>query len=221
MTKDKLLKRANGLDEVFNCVTHFESLQDRGGYDYAKQFTSELYKKGLQQRLIEIWMADAPSVHVLDGVGYNYSASYLGREFAKSFRVRNRDSAIVLRIYVKNRNEPPREVLLHILGSLIWSLVALVSREFSASEGLHTKEFKMFISRGTECFDSGLRILQSLPLLELDSKKMICIVDGIDLAEDRDTLSQLQQLLAVLCDVMSKNRAHLLYTLSRRSQIIH
>ncbi|KAI1798800.1 hypothetical protein F4811DRAFT_162278 [Daldinia bambusicola] len=217
MIKDKLLKRAHGLDEAFNCVTRFESLQDRGGYDYGKQFPSELYKKGLQQRLIQAWMADAPSVHVLDGVGYNYSASYVGREFAKSFRVRNRDSAVVLRVYVKNRSDPPKAVLFHILGSLIWNLVTLAPSEFSTSEGLRSKEFETFIGRGPDSFDAGLGILQSLPLLELNGKKMFCIIDGMDLAEDKVTLSQLQRLLAVLRDVMSRNCAHLLYTLTRKS----
>ncbi|KAK6956632.1 hypothetical protein Daesc_001911 [Daldinia eschscholtzii] len=220
ISKDKLLKRAHGLDVALDCVTHFESLQDRGGYDYGKQFPYDLYKRGLQRRLIDIWMADAPGVHVLDGVGYNYSASYAGREFAKSFRVRNRASAIVLRVYVKNRSEPPKVVLLHILGSLIWGLIALVPRESSASEGLSSKNFETFISRGPGSFDAGLGILQSLPHLELNGKKMLCIVDGLDLSEDKSTLSQLQQLLSALRDVMSENNAHLLYTLSRKSQVI-
>ncbi|KAI1481019.1 hypothetical protein F4774DRAFT_67075 [Daldinia eschscholtzii] len=220
ISKDKLLNRAHGLGVALNCVTHFESLQDRGGYDYGKQFPYDLYKRGLQRRLIDIWMADAPGVHVLDGVGYNYSASYAGREFTKSFRVRNREISIVLRVYVKNRSEPPKAVLLHVLGSLIWSLIALVPREFSTSEGLSSRNFETFMGRGSGSFDAGLGILQSLPHLELNGKRMLCIVDGLDLAEDKSTLSQLQQLLTALRDVMSKNNAHLLYTLSRRSQVI-
>lgn len=220
MTKDKLLKSAHGMDVALDCVTHFESLQDRGGYDCRKQFPYELYKKGVQKKLIDIWMADAPSVHVLDGVGYNYSASYAGSEFAKSLRVRNRESAVVLRVYVKNQSETPKVVLLQILGSLIWSLITLVPDEFGTSEGLQKRKFETFIGRGPGSFDAGLEILRSLPPLELNGKTMLCIVDGLDLAEDESTLSQLQQLVTILRDVMSKNCAHLLYTLGRRSQVI-
>ncbi|KAI1656456.1 hypothetical protein F4813DRAFT_135392 [Daldinia decipiens] len=220
MTKDKLLKSAHGLDVALDCVTHFESLQDRGGYDCRKQFPYELYKKGVQKKLIDIWMADAPSVRVLDGVGYNYSASYAGSEFAKSLRVRNRESAIVLRVHVKNPSETPKIVLLQILGSLIWSLITLVPDEFSTSEGLHKRKFETFVGRGPGSLDAGLGILQSLPILQLDGKTMLCVVDGLDLAEDESTLSELKQLVTILRDVMAKNRAHLLYTLSKGSEVI-
>ncbi|KAI8965376.1 hypothetical protein F5Y11DRAFT_312936 [Daldinia sp. FL1419] len=220
MSQDKLIRSAHGLDVALDCISHFESLQDKGGYDIGKEFPYELYKKGVQQMLLNIWMANAPSIQALDGLNRNYSAGYAGREFARSLRVRCPENAIVLRVYVKNRNASPKAVLLHILGSLIWSLIALVPREFTSSDGLHHRKFETLMSRGHGSIEAGLEILESLPPLELGGRKLLCIVDGLDLAEERNTLERLQRLLAILGDVIWKNRAHLIYTLSRKSQVI-
>ncbi|KAI1387849.1 uncharacterized protein F4822DRAFT_407788 [Hypoxylon trugodes] len=220
MTRNELIKISKGMDTALNCVSHFEGLQDKGGYGFGQQFPYELYKNGLQQRLVAMCMAHTPGVHVLDYVGYDYSAAYVGREFARFLRVRNQESAVVLRVYVKDRRAAPKMILLQLIGSLIWNMISLVPSEFDGSEYLRSRLFEELMNCGPNSFDAGLRILEALPLLELSGKKMVCIVDGLDLAEEARTLGQLQSLLAVFRGVIAKNRGNILYTINRRSRII-
>ena len=76
------------------------------------------------------------------------------------------------------------------------------------------------MSGGPEGFEAGLRILLALPQLSLRKRKLLCVVDGLDLAESRDTMNEVQRLVAVLRDLVAKNGGNILYTLGRSSKII-
>ncbi|KAH9997389.1 hypothetical protein F4779DRAFT_622948 [Xylariaceae sp. FL0662B] len=220
MTKRDLLKLADALHVSLSCVDCWEGLRDKGGYENGKQFPLKLYKNGLQQRLIERFLKDTPDVNVLDGVGYNYSASYAGGEFAKFLRVRN-PNEVVLRVYVKGARDEPWRILLQLMGSLIYNMITLVSEEFEAREDLSSRNFDTFMSKRSGSFDAGLKILKALPPFDLRGKRMLCIVDGLDHAETQDTVHAVAELVSVLRELLSRNHGHLLYTLSKTSKVIN
>ncbi|KAI0376457.1 hypothetical protein F5Y04DRAFT_210355 [Hypomontagnella monticulosa] len=224
MTREQLLEKAEELFTALRCVSHEESLWGKGGYEYGREIPDEIYKHGLLSKLLRLSGQVTPQVKVLDGkgLGFNYNASYVGREFAKYLRARDPEESLVLRVYVKNLSAqpPPGTVLMQLLGSLVWSFVAIVPREFDASEDLRRRNFQTLMSGGPEGFEAGLRILLALPQLKLGKRKLLCVVDGLDLAESRDTMNEVRRLVAVLRDLVAKNGGNILYTLGRSSKII-
>ncbi|KAI5866066.1 hypothetical protein GGS23DRAFT_617152 [Durotheca rogersii] len=204
------------------------ALEDKGAYGYGKEFPRELYRNGLEQRLVEMWMADTPGaarVRVLSGIvgpREGYSASCAGREFAKFLRARSPQRAVVVRVYAKNRSATPDALLLQFLGSLVWGLLALVPDAFEVSpaDGLRRRHFEAFARGGADGFAAGLGILRALPRLDLEGKKMLCIVDGLDLAEDETTAENLRALMEALQHVIESNRANLLYTVQKQTSLI-
>ncbi|KAI2633088.1 hypothetical protein GGS26DRAFT_555270 [Hypomontagnella submonticulosa] len=226
VTREKLQDRAQGLNVALDCVSHGESLEGKGAYGYgnSKEFPEVLYKAGVERDLFRMFYSPTPQVKVLDEVSnmtmYKYSAAYAGREWAKYLRAARPDEALVVRVYAKNREAPPATVLMQLLGSLVWSFITLVPREFDAVEDLRRHNFEALMGGGPDRFDAGVRILSALPKFRLGKRRLFCIVDGLHLAEGKETSSHVATLVAVLRDVVAKNDGHILYTISRASKII-
>ncbi|KAI2628511.1 hypothetical protein GGR54DRAFT_346632 [Hypoxylon sp. NC1633] len=218
-TKQDLLNIAAGLDVALDCIDNFIALRDKG-YSFGMQFRFDHYPIGATERgLVEMWRSSStPNVSVLHDES-NRLASRAGREFAYFLRDRYYKSAIVLRVYVTNKEERPRKILLRLLASLIWNLISLVPNEFDPSDDLRGWYFMKLMNHGSGSFDAGLRILEALPLLDLRGKRLLCIVDGLDLAEHEATVSRLEGLTAALNDVVGKNHGLLLYTVGKRCMV--
>ncbi|KAI0026251.1 hypothetical protein F4780DRAFT_16787 [Xylariomycetidae sp. FL0641] len=219
MTRPELRKLASGLNSTLDCVDGFEALQEKGGYDTGRQFPQVLDKRGLQQRLLNRWLLNKPDVNALQGLYYDYPASYIGREFARYIRVRAPGS-VVLRVYVKQQNTGPERCLLQLLASLIWNIISLLPPEFPRVEQLSRKNFDCLQAAGEGSLEAGLAILKSLTLLDLRNEKMLCVVDGLDLAESEDTLSMIHGFDAALRTMLASNGAHLLYTFTKTSKAV-
>ncbi|KAI1341063.1 hypothetical protein F5Y15DRAFT_414185 [Xylariaceae sp. FL0016] len=215
MTKEELRKLAAGLRSAYHCVDNFEALQDKGGYDLGRQFPQDLYQNGVQKELLDLWLSREPTVHVLNSVGRRYCASQAGREWARFLRVRDKDAAI-LRVYVKDQNGSPEKILLRILTSLVWNLVALAPAEFERSEGLTKRQFDSLQRCDPGSFRAGIAILKGLPNFHLRGDKMLCIIDGLDIVETYATMEDLRVLDRVLRSVIGRNRGHLLYTMDKK-----
>ncbi|KAK5626560.1 hypothetical protein RRF57_002275 [Xylaria bambusicola] len=183
MTKEDLIKLVNRLDAVYNCVAHFEALEEKRGYDNGKQFPANLYKGGTQKLLLDHWLSDGPNVFVLDGDGYNFDAGLASCEWAAFLRVRD-PGAIVLRVYPKDRAAKVEHILCQLLSSLIRNLTVLVPEKFDKVPDLCKRNFELLAQGGSEGMDAELRILEALPLLELNEGRMLCIVNGLNRAED-------------------------------------
>lgn len=223
MTREELFKNATGLEEELDCISHYDALHQKGMYVNGYEYPLHLYKIGVQRRLQDMADATHPQVHVLvfDDVKHNCDASYAGQEFAKLLRVHSQGAIIVLRIYVKHPRTSPETIPVHLLGSVIWNMISLVPDEFKTSGGLHRRHFKAFKRRGPDCFERGVRVLSALPRLDLKGRKLFCIVDGLELAEDEKILDQVQDLVRALRDVMAWNHGQLVYTFSKESKITH
>ncbi|XXG95779.1 hypothetical protein Hte_002050 [Hypoxylon texense] len=189
------------------------------GYEYPLH----LYKNGVQQRLQDMADETHLRVHMLifKDEKHGYDASYAGQEFAKFLRVHSQRTTVVLRVYVKHPKTPPESVPVQLLGSLIWNTINLVPDEFETSGGLRRRHFKAFERRGPDSFEKGVGLLSALPRLNLGGRKLFCIVDGLELAEDYTTLDQVRGLVRVLRDVVAWNHGQLVYTFSKESSITH
>ncbi|KAI1758484.1 hypothetical protein F4782DRAFT_536985 [Xylaria castorea] len=215
MTRRDLQKLAKEPDAVYNCVTHFEALEDKRGYDSGRQFPAELYKRGIQKRLLDYWMSPGPSTHTLDGNGSNFEAGMAGCEWAAYLRVRN-PNAVVLRVYPKDRTAKAENILCQLISSLIYNFATLVPGEFDKVDGLSKGNFEALAQGGAQGIDAGLRILESLPELEVRSNNILCVVDGLTLAEDESTAADVKRLAAVLGRILALHNGHLLYTMAKR-----
>ncbi|KAH8161310.1 hypothetical protein CIB48_g6937 [Xylaria polymorpha] len=215
MTRRELQKSAKGLDAVYNCVAHFEALEDKRGYDNGKQFPAHLYNRGIQKRLLDHWMSTGPSTYTLDGDGYNFDAGIAGCEWAAYLRVRSPD-AVVLRVYPKDRTAGAQNILCQLISSLIYNLAVLVPAEFDKVESLSKWNFGALAQGGAQGVGAGLRILESLPELELRSGDFLCVVDALNLAEDESTAADVRKLAAVLGRISARHSGHLLYTMAKR-----
>ncbi|KAF2971546.1 hypothetical protein GQX73_g1983 [Xylaria multiplex] len=210
MTKEGLLKLAKRLDAAFSCVAHFEALEEKRGYDNGKQFPAELYKGGIQKRLLDNWLSNEPNIYTLSD-GYNFNAGLAGCEWAAFLRVRNPD-AIVLRVYPKDRTAKAEHILCQLLSSLIYNFATLVPEKFDKVPDLCKQNFELLATQG---ISAGLRILEALPPLELYGMRILCIVDALNLAEADSTADDVKKLTAVLTRILVRNNGHLLYTTAK------
>ncbi|KAI0505223.1 hypothetical protein F5B22DRAFT_533909 [Xylaria bambusicola] len=216
MAKDDLIKLANRLGPVYNCVAHFEALEEKRGYDNGKQFPTNLYKGGTQKLLLDHWLSDGPDIYVLDGDGYNFDAGVAGCEWAAFLRVRD-PSAIVLRVYPKDRTAKAEHILCQLLSSLIFNLAVLVPEKVDKVPDLCKTNFELLAQGGPRGIDAGLRILEALPPLDLNGGRMLCIVDGLNRAEEGNTIDKVKQLTAVLGRILARNNGRLLCTMAKKT----
>jgi len=242
MTKAELSKLADGLVSLTNnnnnnnnnnipYIDHFEALEETIGYDAGRTIPLKVYKKGLQQIMLAQWLSHQHSVYVLTGSEYNIDAAQVGREWAAFLRVRNPDDGIVLRVYPKDKDSNGSTatatdtvatigeyVILQLLVSLIYNLATLVPDEFERGEDLCKRNFEELARGGPNGIGAGLRILEAFPRLHRPGKRLLCIVDGLDLAENEGTLSILRQLVETLREIFLRNNGHLIYTVARRNR---
>ncbi|KAI1743022.1 hypothetical protein F4680DRAFT_390580 [Xylaria scruposa] len=212
MTRRDLQKLANELD-IHSCVSHFQALEEKRGYDIGKQFPDVLYKRGIQKRLQDYWSSPGPSTHTLDGDGYNFDAGMAGCEWAAYVRVRN-PNAVVLSVYPKDRTAKAEHILYQLTSSLVYNFATLVPAEFDKADGLSRRNFETLAQGGAQGIEAGLRILESLP--ELGVGRFLCIVDALNLAENDSTRADVRKLTAVLERILARHNGHLLYTVAKR-----
>ncbi|KAI3328774.1 hypothetical protein F4824DRAFT_391230 [Ustulina deusta] len=217
MTKEDLLKLAKRLDVAFNCVVHFEALEEKRGYDIGKEFPADLYKRGIQQLLLDHWLSNGPNIYTLSADGYNFSAGLAGCEWAAFVRVRNPD-AVVLRVYPKDRTAKADHILCQLLSSLIYNLATLVPGKFDKVPDLGKRNFELLAQGGPQGIGAGLRILEALPPLELRGERMLCVVDALNLAEAESTADDAKKLTAVLGRILARNNGQLLFTMAKRTK---
>ncbi|KAI8947608.1 hypothetical protein F4801DRAFT_497870 [Xylaria longipes] len=215
MTRRDLQKLTKRLDAVYNCVAYFEALEDKRGYDNGKQFPAELYKRGIQKKLLDHWMSTGPSTYTLDGNGYNFEAGMAGCEWAAYLRVRSPD-AVVLRVYPKDRTAKAEHILCQLISSLIYNFATLVPGEFDKVDSLSKWNFEALAQGGAQGISAGLRILESLPELEVRSDHFLCVMDALNLAEDESTATDVKKLAAVLGRILARHNGHLLFTMAKR-----
>ncbi|KAI1769292.1 hypothetical protein GGR53DRAFT_527563 [Hypoxylon sp. FL1150] len=222
LTRDQLYKNAKGLNATFNCINHYDALEQKGLYVYGVDFPLDLYKYGVQQRLEDMVNATTLKVHVLmlDYARTGLDASYAGLEFAKRLRVLRQD-VTVLRVYVRSPKEKPAEsILIQLLASLIWNMITLVPDSFRPVGNLARRSFKAFMNGGPDCFEMGVKLLTALPRLDTKGRKLIFIVDGIEHAESEKTLDQVGYFVRTLRNTVASNCGQLLFTLNRKSNVI-
>ncbi|KAJ2991875.1 hypothetical protein NUW58_g2360 [Xylaria curta] len=215
MTKEDLTKLIKGLDSTYNCVSHFEALEEKRGYDNSKQFPATLYKGGVQKILLDHWLNSEPTVYTLGADGYNFDAGLAGCEWAAFLRVRSPD-AVVLRVYPKDRTAKADHILCQLLSSLLFNFATLIPDEFDKVPDLCKRNFEAFAQGGAQGIDAGLRILEALPPLELRGRSILCVVDALNLAEADGTADRAKQLAAILARILARNNGHLLYTMAKR-----
>ncbi|KAI0534458.1 hypothetical protein GGR58DRAFT_516124 [Xylaria digitata] len=211
MTREGLLKLTKRLDTEFNCVVHFEALEEKRGHDNGKQFPVELYKSGIQKRLLDNWLSNEPNIYTLSD-SYNFSSGLAGCVWAAFLRVRNPD-AIVIRVYPKDRTAKAEHILCQLLSSLIYNFATLVPEKFDKVPDLCKQNFELLAAQG---IGAGLRILEALPPLEPYGKRILCIVDALNLAEADSTADDVKKLTAVLARILARNNGHLLYTTAKQ-----
>lgn len=214
MTRKALCKLTERLDSAYNCVDHFEALEEKRGYDIGKQLPAQLFKRGIESQLLEHWMSSAPSIHKLTSDGYDIEAGLTGCEWAAYLRVRN-PIAVILRVYPKNRTARAEHILCQLLSSLIINLATLVPVEFNKVPDLCKENFELLAQGGARGIDAGCRIVEALPRLKLREAGMLCIVDALNVAEARGAADDVKQLKAVLSRMSARNNGHLLYTMAR------
>ncbi|KAI0450228.1 hypothetical protein F5B21DRAFT_442746 [Xylaria acuta] len=215
MTRRDLQKLAKGLDVAYSCVAHFEAFEDKRGYDNGKQFSAEFYKRGIQKTLLDHWMSSGPSTYTLDGNGCNFNAGIAGCEWAAYLRVRSPD-AVVLRVYPKDRTAKAEHILCQLISSLIYNFATLVPGEFDRVDSLSKWNFEALAQGGAQGIGAGLRILESLPELEVRGDNFLCVVDALNLAENENTAVDVKKLAAVLGRILARHNGHLLYTMAKR-----
>ncbi|KAI1196665.1 hypothetical protein F5X97DRAFT_344358 [Nemania serpens] len=214
MTRKALCKLTELLDSAYNCVDHFEALEEKRGYDIGKQLPANLFKRGIESQLLEHWMSRGPSVHTLTSDGYNIEAGLAGCEWAAYLRVRN-PRAVVLRVYPKNRAARAEHLLCQLISSLICNFATLAPAEFEKVSDLSKENFEILAQGGARGVGAGLGILQALPLLQLRGNGILCIVDALNIAEAGGAAHDVRQLKAVLVSILARNNGHLLYTMAR------
>ncbi|TGJ77565.1 hypothetical protein E0Z10_g10704 [Xylaria hypoxylon] len=215
ITREDLLKLAKRLDIAFNCVVHFEALEEKRGYDNGKQFPAELYKGGIQKRLLDNWLSSGFNIYTLSD-GYNFNAGLAGCEWAAFLRVRNPD-AVVLRVYPKDRTAKAEHILCQLSSSLIYNFATLVPGKFDKVPDLCKQGFEVLAQGGAQGISSGLRILEALPPFELHGKRILCVVDALNLADTDSIAGDVKRLAAVLGRILARNNGHLLYTTAKAS----
>ncbi|KAI1361673.1 hypothetical protein F5Y08DRAFT_342418 [Xylaria arbuscula] len=220
ITREDLIKLSNRLDAAYNCVAHFEALEEKRGYDIGKQFPVDLYKSGTQKLLLDHWLSNEPDTCILDGDGYNFDAGLAGCEWAAFLRVRD-PSAVVLHVYPKDRTGRMEHVLCQLLSSLIYNLASLVPERFEKTSSLCKRNFEVLAQGGRLGIDAGLGILESLPLLDLDGRKMLCIIQGLDRDGNGGIGDNGRPLMAVVEALLAQNNGRLLCTVAKRKSSLH
>ncbi|ETS74186.1 hypothetical protein PFICI_14052 [Pestalotiopsis fici W106-1] len=158
-----------------------------------------------------------------DTDGLPITATRAGYELAKYLRARE---FLVVHVFPSLDRVLPdvrcfrTATLVKLVAGLVYAAIALLRTDNLASFGaagqaLGEGKFQA-LARGDEhSLDAGLEILAGLPRLDLlGARKMVFIVDGLDTAvsdKTRDKVKRFENVLARLC---SRERAHLIYTLS-------
>ncbi|KAI1429684.1 hypothetical protein F5Y12DRAFT_330714 [Xylaria sp. FL1777] len=216
MTREDFSKLTKRLDLAFNCVVHFEALEEKRGYDNGKQFPADLYNSGIQKLLLDHWLSNGPNIYTFDADGYNFDAGLAGCEWAAFLRVRDPD-AVILRVYPKDRTTKAQHILCQLLSSLIYNFATLVPDNFDKVPDLYRRNFELLAQGGPRGIDAGLRILEALPPLELRGGRILCIVDTLNLAEEKSTVDDVKQLTMVLGRILARNNGRLLCTMAKRN----
>ncbi|KAI1309196.1 hypothetical protein F5Y03DRAFT_74494 [Xylaria venustula] len=217
MTKEDLLKYSERLDLAFNCVAHFEALEEKRGYDNGKQFPLELYKRGIQKLLLDHWLSNGPNIYTFGAEFYDFDARIAGCEWAAFLRVRD-PSAVVLRVYPKDRTAKAEHILCQLLSSLICNFITLIPDKFDKVPDLHKRNFEFLAQGGPQGIDAGLRILEALPPLELHGGRILCVVDALNLAEAENNFDDVKQLTMILGRILARDDGRLLLTMAKQTQ---
>ncbi|TRX91663.1 hypothetical protein FHL15_007445 [Xylaria flabelliformis] len=212
MTRKDLQKLVTELDAIYKCVPYFLAFEDKRGYNIGKQFPEHLYKGGVYKELQDYWYSPRPGIHTLDR--YNVFAGMAGCEWAAYQRARH-PKAIVMRVYPDDRTAKEEHILFQLISSLICSFSTLVPVEFDKVDGLSKRNFEALAQGGAQGIEAGLEILESLPEFEVGGRQFLCIVDALNLAENKDTVADVKKLKAVLEQILARHNAHLLYTVAK------
>ncbi|KAJ8131240.1 hypothetical protein O1611_g2386 [Lasiodiplodia mahajangana] len=215
MKRSDLFALTKLLESAFLPVVYFEAFEDKRGYNIGKQFPLDLYKRGIQRQLEDHWRS-APSVYTLDDHNYNFSARTAGCEWAALLRARD-PNAVILRVYAKDRYAGAPHILCQLLSSLIRNFATLAPAEFDRQPELCKQNFELLVQGGTRGIHTGLKILEALPTFKLGDRKILIVVDGLNLADVDSTTDEVRQLKAVLERIATRNRGHLLYTIAKQS----
>ncbi|KAI0856955.1 hypothetical protein F4860DRAFT_528713 [Xylaria cubensis] len=215
MTRRDLQKLVTELDAVYNCVPYYLAFEEKRGYDIGKEFPEHLYKYGTYQELQDHWYSPKPSIHTLNR--YNVMCGMAGCEWAAFLRARHPD-AVIMRVYPDDREAKEEHILLQLISSLICSFSTLVPVEFDKVDGLSKRNFETMVQGGAQGIEAGLRILESLPELEVGDRNFLCVVDALNLAENKDMVADVKKLKAVLERIVARANGHLLYTVTKQEK---
>ena len=107
--------------------------------------------------------------------------------------------------------------LISLLYTFIVQLMNLLPPSFETEQSFEEDQFKK-LDGTMKTASNALRIIQSL--LEHAPSYMVCVVDGLQLLEDEDTVEALEQLLEILRDRASKSIVKVLFTTDGMSRIL-
>ena len=122
-----------------------------------------------------------------------------------------------MRVYPKHRRVTVEHILCQPLSSLIYNLADLVPERFDKLPDLGKRNFELLAPGGALGIDAGLRILETLPPLDLDERKMLCVMDGLSRAENRDIAGDGRRLIGVLGRFLARNNGRLLCTVAKKN----
>ncbi|KAF7535722.1 hypothetical protein G7054_g5137 [Neopestalotiopsis clavispora] len=172
---------------------------------------------------IVVPLYDEELVQRRDSDGLPITATRAGYELAKYLRARD---FLVVHVFPSLDRVLPdvrcfrTATLVKLVAGLVYAAVALLRADSlaafgAAGQALGQGKFQA-LARGDESsLDAGLEILAGLPRLDLlGARKMVFIVDGLDTAVSGKTRNQVKRFENVLARLCSKERAHLIYTLS-------
>ncbi|KAI0104989.1 hypothetical protein GGR51DRAFT_200303 [Nemania sp. FL0031] len=216
MKRSDLFKLTKLIDSAFLPISYFEAFEDKRGYNIGKEFPLDLYKRGIQRTLDNHW-THPPSIYTLDDHNFNFSARIAGCEWAALLRARD-PNAIILRVWPRDRIAGAPHILCQLFSSLIRNFATLAPAEFDKDPDLSKRNFELLVQGGTQGIHAGLKILEALPPFDLGNKKLLIVVDGLNLAEVDSTADYVKQLRVVLGEKATRNRGHLLYTTAKQGR---
>ncbi|KAI1131154.1 hypothetical protein F5Y10DRAFT_287907 [Nemania abortiva] len=214
--RSELIRLTKPLDSAFLPISYFEAFEDKRGYDIDKRFPTDLRDGGIERLLQDHWNSIAPSIYTLNDYDLGFDASRAGCEWAACLRVRD-PSAVILRVYPRDRYSGGAHILCQLLSSLICNFATLARDELDNVPDLSKANFEILAQGGAVGVSVGLRILEALPPFQFPWK-MLCVVDGLGLAKTDSTINEVAQLKAILERIITRNRGHLLYTVAKQDR---
>ncbi|KAI1855400.1 hypothetical protein JX266_000265 [Neoarthrinium moseri] len=174
----------------------------------------------LEELVVPLYQQELPTTG--DEQNIDITATSAGYELAKYLR--SRDFAVLHVLPQLSTILPDvgcwhTSILIKLMASLIHNALLIMPESISAlstaSKALSEANFRRFESGDAESFEAGLEILASLPPLDISGRrKLVIIVDGLDTAESERTQDRVRKFEGVLRNLCTKQKAHLIYTLS-------